>query len=326
MQWEKIAHLVEHDPLRGRRVNMAKAETNFAKASVSLTQAKEDFVDCYARPHYGWEIARSFAHARQTFPLLLKGMDGWVYKAYLMTLDPETYYNHHIADAYAMWDAVIRSKYAHDYKAVSAMPGGVLMSLILMCATTKSEIPSPKNYQDIASHMQLPYATVCAFASLYYDMIDRAIDGKRIALASDVYPDGRIEEQREDYFDRVRTVDILKRIGYNGGEVEAITWAGGMGDKSYVSKLTSADGAEADFTKTIIGNGLLLARTVGVNSRHIGVNRATHLISASRQAGGIAEEPVLSNLFPRISSALQQANDTASKRKREIYKETELNQ
>jgi hypothetical protein len=300
---------------------MARAESAAARSSASLRLSSEDFIDCYSRPHFGWETARSFANERATFPLLLKGMDEWVFKAYLMFINPVSYYDRHIADAYAMWDAVMHKKYLQDAKSVSAMPGGVLMSMLLLCATRKSDLPVERNINDIANSVRLPYATVCAFASLFYDMLDRAKDGQRLAIAADVYPDGRLEEQREDYIDRVATVDVLKRIGYNGGDADTVAWAAGLGDRAYVTRLVSSDGAEAEFTKAIIGNGLLMSKTLGLNTRHVGINRATHLISASRQAGGVVEEPTLTNLYPHLSTALQAANDRSHVVKRETQKE-----
>ena len=54
----------------------------------------------YRDPAVGWHVARSFARASMTFPETVIGRDHWLFRAYMMCLNPSAYHDHDVGAAY----------------------------------------------------------------------------------------------------------------------------------------------------------------------------------------------------------------------------------
>ena len=255
------------------------------------SQARDQFLSNYVNVAFGWYIASQFAAARIGFPLPMMGRDTWVFKAFLMQVDPWAFYNKDIATAYHI---------AHTPKGSTDI-GAKLRAMILSVNE-----PDPRRHmQRIAGLTGLSYETVEAFEVLFYNVLDRLADG--FYLSSEVYPDTRLIELAESYMADSTLGDLLKRAGYNQRDLDLTTYLVGIGDKSYMSKIAAAANSEAELSNLIMSNGIVLAKANLLNIRSVGMGRASSLMVASRQSGTANEEPPLAGISSQWADAFKQA-------------------
>jgi hypothetical protein len=265
--------------------------------------ARNRFLAKYVSPSFGYYIALQFANRKLPFPVCLMGRDQWVYKAYLMKLDPIKHFNHNIAEAYHL------SSFVKDAPNL----GQQLRALLLSFSDTAS---TESHIHSVHQQTKVPLATVDAFEILFFNVLDRREDS--FYLAREVYPETRMVEFDENYLKNSTASDLLKRVAYNHRNMDLTAYLSGLGDHTYLRKLAASDDREADLTRYLMGNGLILAHSNLLNQRSIGMSRVSSLLAASRQGGADQEEPTMSGIAPMFSNAFRKA--TA------LSQETALNQ
>ena len=254
-------------------------------------QAMEAFLSMYARLGFGHYIANQFATRRLPFPIPMTKRNAWVFKAYLMKLDPFQFHNKHISDAFHM---------AHSSSDMPQLGGG--LKALLM--SFDGNLPSD-HISRVASRTGIPRDTVEAFEALHYNVLDRRMDA--MYISNEVYPNTRIVEFDDAYFQNSSLGDLLKRAGYNYRDLDLTAYLLGIGDRTYMAKIAASDNREAELTKHIMGNGLILSRTNLLNQRSVGLSRSSTLLAASRQGGTTAEEPTLSVVSGGFGKQLKDA-------------------
>ena len=76
---------------------LARLET---RDSSELAEAAGAFVQIHFNSAFGWHISRAFARARMTFPVTVIGRDHWLFKTYLMHLNPTDRFDPSVLEAY----------------------------------------------------------------------------------------------------------------------------------------------------------------------------------------------------------------------------------
>jgi len=254
--------------------------------------ARDRFLSKYIRTGFGYYIALQFANRGMPFPIHLMGRDQWVFKAYLMRLDPWENFDRHVAEAYHL------AQYVKDSPNLSQHLKAMLMAFDGDC-TPESHIA------EVARRTGVSYSTIDAFEVLFFNVIDRREDA--LYLAREVYPDTRLVEFDEQYLRNSSHADLIKRVAYNHKNMDLTAYLAGIGDHTYLKKLAASDNREAELTRYLMGNGLILAHTSLLNQKSVGMSRVSNLLAASRQGGNDQEEPTVGGIVPLFSGALQQA-------------------
>ena len=257
-------------------------------------EARDRFLSTYVRTNFGYYIALQFANRRLPFPLALMGRDQWVFKAYLMQLDPWANYDHHVAEAYHL------ARFVKDTPNLSQQLKALLLSFEAH-STPQSHIDNVSRRTGVSA------ATIDAFEILFFNVIDRREDS--LYLAREVYPDTRLVEFDENYMRNSTHADLIKRVAYNHRDMDLTAYLAGLGDHTFLRKLAASEDRESDLTRYLMGNGLILAHTSLLNQRSIGMTRVSTLLAASRQSGKEAEEPTMGGIVPMFSQAFQAALD-----------------
>lgn len=312
MKGSLVDKLAAREPLVKSRMTLQQLWDTGELQGALYVDVSSRFINSYATPHYGWVAAQKFANARQPIPVILEGRDAWVFKAFLFALDRHKYFNRHIAEALAMWQGSRQT----GGRRPSHVPGNAVNSMLLICATRQSDVPAERHFAGISAKTGISAQTIAAYEQLFYNVIDRF--DEHYYLSSDVYPGSRLETLREDYMEQTAVGDLLKRLGYDWGDLDMTAWAAGLGDRNFAARVTAAEGNEAELTRMLVANGILLSRTGALNSRNVGVSRATGLLAAARQAGSNNEEPLMSDLFPAFSQGLLGAMQSSAAVKREM--------
>lgn len=270
--------------------NVTAANVPHASSPLHVA-AKAQFLNRYCNVAFGWYISNQFANAGLGFPIPMMGRDSWVFKAFLMQLDPYTYYDKHIATAY------------HIAFTPTGAPdlGAKLRAMIL----SVRDLDPVVHINKVAQVSGLPYKTVEAFESLFYNVLDRRLDGAYIS--SEVYPDTRLIELAESYMADTAIGDLLKRAGYNQRDLDMTTYLVGIGDKEYMAKIAASANSETELNNHIMGNGLVLAKANLLNTRSVGLGRASALMVASRQSGSVSDEPALAGIAYQFADAFKTA-------------------
>jgi hypothetical protein len=254
--------------------------------------ARDRFLATYIQTNFGYYIALQFANRRLPFPLTLMGRDQWVYKAYLMKLDPWANYDRHVAEAYHLATYVKGAPHLGQH-------------LKAMLLSFKDHTTPEAHLEAVSRRTGVSVATLDAFEILFFNVIDRRDDA--LYMASEVYPDTRIVEFDENYMRNSTHADLIKRVAYNHRDMDLTAYLAGLGDHTYLRRLAASDDREADLTRYLMGNGLILAHTSLLNQRSIGMSRVSSLLAASRQSGADQEEPTLSGIVPMYSQAFKMA-------------------
>jgi len=254
--------------------------------------ARDRFLSKYIRTGFGYYIALQFANRGLPFPMTMMGRDRWVFKAYLMRLDPWDNFDRHVAEAYHL------AQYVKDSPNLGQHLKAMLMSF------DKDSTPE-EHIAEVARRTGVPYDTVDAFEVLFYNIIDRREDA--LYLAREVYPDTRLVEFDEQYMRNSSHADLIKRVAYNHRDMDLTAYLTGIGDHTFLKKVAASDNRESELTRYIMGNGLILAHTSLLNQRSVGMSRVSNLLAASRQGGNDQEEPAVGGIAPLLSGAFERA-------------------
>lgn len=289
MNAETIDILAALDP-KATIPNISVANLNHL-ASPLHDEAEKQFMSCYCNVAFGWYIASQFSNAIKGFPMAMLGRDHWVFKAFLMQLDPWSFYDKHVATAY------------HLANTPPGSPdlGSNLKALILSVRDFDPAI----HIQRVATITGLHYKTVEAFEMLFFNILDRRLDG--FYIAAELYPKSRLVELAESYMADASIGDLLKRAGYNQRDLDMTSYLVGIGDKEYMAKLAASNNSEAELNNQIMGNGLILARANLLNTRAVGLGRSQALMVASRQSGSATDESPLSGIAAQFAEQFKAA-------------------
>lgn len=275
MQARTIDILTAHDPWMWREKSPDMA------GSVLHTLGAEAFRNMYGNLAVAWKFAVRWAMAGVRFNLPMMGKDRWVFRAYMMSLNPRRYFDKEIATAFNF----------HNPPDGMTHIKSVLNAAIL---TYHDKTPHSVHLAHIAKALKLPLPAVEAYEALFFNVLDRRVDSQCVAMM--LYPNTRLEELNEDYLRTAPHSKILERAGYNARDLDLVTYLAGIGDHKYMAKLAATEDGETRLTRQIIGNGLLLSTLNLLNQRGAGWSRATTLMSAARQGGSQGDDPVMGGL------------------------------
>lgn len=232
------------------------------RASSGIAQEAGAFVQVHSDPAFGWNIARAFARARMTFPVTVIGRDHWLFSAYLMHLDPVAYRRSDVETALQIF----------QQPGVSGKLKAMLMAGV--------GHPVDAHLNLVAEKTGIPRRTVDAFEILFFNVLDRHQDG--LYLSSLAYPDGRLVELDEDYFETTPIADLILRAAYNHRDLELVLRLAGMSEADRKKELTALRDREAKLEARIFGNALLIAKLGILNQPSVGLQRATQLLASGR--------------------------------------------
>lgn len=269
---------------------LPNARTSVHDQSGIDSQAVQSFVARYANVAVGWSFATEFARLGR-FPVTMYGKDAWVHRAFMMRAQPKRFHNKHIADAHCLATHPSGRTQGESIKAL----------LLSACVSGGADAHIAR----VAKSARVPKKTVEAFEVLFYNVMDRWED--HLFIANTVYPETRGVELQEDYFRSTSIFDLLKRAGHNYQDPEMIEYMIGIGDKTYMSKLSGRKDREDQLERFLMGNGMLIASGGGVNSRSPGLGRTTALMTASRQAGPKVEDPAIVGIGAYIADQFMNA-------------------
>lgn len=293
---DKLASLDPDAPMPG--VSVFTSQDEVREWSPVMEIALENFLSRYSKPNFGYYIASQFAKHRMAFPLALYGRDMWVFRAYLMRLDPWGNFDPFVAEAYQL---------AQQIEGAAPSMGLQLKALLLSMGPEFETTEKHINYVHKKTGISVP--TIDAFEVLFFNVIDRRLEASYISQI--VYPQTRMKEYDEDYYNSSTVGELLQRVAHNHGNMDMTAYLAGLGDQSFLQKLAASDDRESELTKYLMGNGLIMAHSNLLNHRSVGMNRASNLLAASRQGGQDQEEPTIGGIAPLFSEAYQEAVDVS---------------
>lgn len=253
---------------------------------------KDRFLDKYINPQFGWYIAGQFANYEMDFPIAVSGRDWWVYKAYKLRQDPWKNFDRSIVEAYHL--AMVIS----DHKDI-----GRHVKAFLLCMPKGYSIH--QHLSEVSRRLGVPYDVLDAFEALFYNVVDRHADG--IFIGNEVYPDTRFVEFDENYMRASKHADLIKRVAYNHGDMDLTAYMSGIGDHTFLKRISASEDREAELARYMMGNGLILSHSNLLNQRSVGMSRVSTLLAASRQGGVKDEEPTVGGIHPLFTGALHAA-------------------
>lgn len=232
------------------------------RVSSEIAQEAGAFAQIHSNSEFGWRIARSFAGARLRFPVPVIGRDHWLFSAYLMHLNPAAYRR---ADVEA----------AFQISQESGLPAK--LKAMLMAGVGH---PVDAHLNLVAEKSGIPRLTVEAFEILFFNILDRHQDG--LYLSNLAYPNGRLVEFDEDYFETTPIADLILRAAYNHRDIEFVSRLAGMTEADCIKELTALRKSEAELEGRIFGNALLIAKLGIMNQPSVGLQRAADLLDSGR--------------------------------------------
>lgn len=230
--------------------------------TLGIAQEADAFVQLYSNPAFGWHIARAFARVRIMFPVTVIGRDHWLFKVYLMHLDPVAFRNGDVETAFQ----------------ISQQPGLSAKLKALLMAGVGDPVDAHLNL--VAEKAGIPRRTVEAFEILFFNVLDRQQDG--LYLSSLAYPDGRLVELDEDYLETTPIADLFLRAACNYRDIQLVLRLAGMTEEDCRKEITALRNGEAKLEALIFGNGLLIVQTGILNQPSVGLQRATQLLASGR--------------------------------------------
>ena len=252
-------------------------------------QPANAFCQIHLNPAFGWHIARAFARARVRFPETLLGRDHWLFRAYMMQLNPSAYPDPHVDEACHLSQRAISS------------------SLKAMLIAGLGE-PVSGHLDIVAQKLGISRRTVEAFEILFFNVLDRHQDG--LYISHIVYPEGRQVEFDEHYFETASNSDLLLRAAYNHNDIGLVEHLSGIFN-TYVNDLGARRDSEAELEKQLMGNELIMAHCGLLNQRSVGLQHVLKLLAASRSPRNKAMA-VESTTDDLTSSALAAAIDSVA--------------
>lgn len=262
---------------------------NFSTPRSIAEKAQARFAAFYSNVAYGWYISTAFADARMKFPICCTtGTDRWLFKAYMMRLHSDRWYCKHIVDAFA----------------IAQLPQGRSLKGKICGMLLSGLGQDPDTHRRaVAEASGIHLNTVEAFDALFYNVIDRHDEGAFIS--EQVYPNTRYVEFAEDYMKHADISDLVKRAGFNSRDLALSSFLSGMGDSTYMAKLSARTDREQELTRHLMGNALLLVHSGALNNRNVGISRAQSLLAAQRQSGQTVETPAVADAGEFMADALR---------------------
>jgi hypothetical protein len=209
----------------------------------------------------GWCMVNTYARERKTFPLPVIGRDRWLFIAYMAILNP----------------AVHSSRDVEDARELRLSPSlSAKLNALLMAGLGQ---PADEHLSLVAEKTGIPKPTVEAYEVLFFNVLDRAADHAYISHV--VYPDSRVVELDEDYFDKTPIADLLLRAAFNHRDIDLVLRLTGMTDEACRQELATLGEQQKQLETSIMGNALLMSKMGLLNQRSAGLNRASTLLAAS---------------------------------------------
>jgi hypothetical protein len=145
------------------------------------------------------------------------GRDHWLFRAYMMHLNPSAYHDPDVDAAY--------------YLSQQATTSAKLKAMLIAGLSE----PVDAHLDIVAEKTGISRRTVEAFEVLFFNVLDRHEDG--LYLSEIVYPEGRQVEFAENYFESAPISDLLLRAAYNHRDVDLVAHLSGLDDASFVAAL-----------------------------------------------------------------------------------------
>jgi hypothetical protein len=206
-------------------------------------------------------MANTYAQERKTFPLMVIGRDRWLFIAYMAILNP----------------ALHSSRDVEDAREIRLSPSlSAKLNAMLMAGLGK---PADEHLSLVAEKTAIPKPTVEAYEILFFNVLDRPRDSLYISHV--VYPDSRVVELDEDYFDKTPIADLLLRAAFNHRDIDLVLRLTGMTDEACRQELATLGEQQKQLETSIMGNALLMSKMGLLNQRSAGLNRASTLLAAS---------------------------------------------
>jgi hypothetical protein len=241
----------------------------------------------YFSPAYGWEFVCYFADARMTFPVVARGRDGWLFRAYMNRLAPAVFPDSEL-------EAAIQ---------IFRQPG--LSAKLKAMLIAGLEQPVEDHLTLVATKSGVSRQTVEAFEVLFFNILDRPSDGAY--LSHIVYPETRFVELAEDYIETTSISDLLLRAAYIHRDINLVLELAGMKESDSRKKLDDLHQLEVEYLRNIMGNGLLIAKTGLLNQPGVGLQRAIALMGASPQKAGTQKDAESPEITDFIANQLKDA-------------------
>lgn len=267
-------------------------------------RAASRFAAQYQNVAFGWAISVAFADARMRFPTPVLGRDLWLFKAYLMRLNDRRYEDKDILDAWALANLP-------DARNIKSKVCGLLLS---GCGA-----PADTHRRRVSEATGIAPQVIEAFDTLFYNVLDR--QDEALFLSEQVYPEGRMVEFAEDYLKNADVSDLLKRAGYNHRDPHLSAYLAGMGDQSYLAKLSARGDREQELTRQLMGNALLLVNAGALNQKSVGISRTSGMLMASRQGGQVTETPAIADVGALVADELSAALLDNDAQRRQLIRE-----
>lgn len=253
----EINLLVENLPPKGPRVRSLPPGSHYS--------GNAPFLHGYEDLSFGWDAAQRLAASTDRFPVLLKGRDTWVLRAWMeLTRRPG---DTRPRDNWIHYACTIEQQ-------LNQRPTRDVLQAALVARDATCEL--------VALKTGLPLPLVEAYEILFYNVLDRKEDF--MFLRNIVHPLSRLDEMLEDAFLHTGAFDKLRRIAFDKGLDEMLHFAGFR-----TNLLDSMNGTQAAgmFQEQCMVQGAVLARNGFLNApRPLGaVSAARTLIQSALLAG-----------------------------------------
>lgn len=293
--------LASRDP---RVPSLPSAFANYGQPMEVVEEAKARFSAHYSNPAFGWAISVAFADVRRPLPVHVNGRDHWLLRAYMFRLDSVRWRCKHVIDAWGL----------ANLDEARNLKNKVCSLLLSGCGS-----PPDAHRRAVSELTDIPLPTLEAFDTLFYNVLDRHKEAAY--LSEQIYPTTRLVELAEDYSKHADVGDVIKRAGYNQRDLGFSSFVAGLGDASYMAKLSARSDREQELTRHLMGNALLLVNTGALNQRSVGMARAQTLLAAQRQSGQQAELPIIADASDHCSDELRRALDLQDQQRVHLARE-----
>lgn len=225
------------------------------------------FIRSYNETDFAWKAASELAKMDCVLPIFPHGSDRWFYRCWLLLKD--TAGQKHNEDFDPIREAFVWNQMPEH------RPTRELIEALLLC-------PGSSTHR-VARVLNIEENVVEAYECLFFNVIDRRADS--LFLRNVVYPDTKMEEMVQGYFEKANLGQVLLRLGYNYTMEDVLHFAG-VRQPAYREGVTEAQ-AFAEFQKTTMANGCIMASTGFLNFHHpvAGLAAAKSLATSANMGG-----------------------------------------
>jgi hypothetical protein len=220
------------------------------------------FVDYYTNWSMGWSLSQAFAGARRPFPIVLRGQDQWIMRAYMHGLG---HYDPVIQEAWAL-HMEPKLKSTADTLRACLIAKDFDLNVMLECTGLKADV-------------------VHAFEKLFFNVLDRKKDA--LYIRNMAYSKTKLVEMFENYVSNEDAGQLLIRAGFNSGMAAALELSG-LSGRSAKQQAASAPQL-AEQLEVIMFATAIQSFYAGFGSQAdhaVAIERAKSLITAAK-AGGV---------------------------------------